>query len=366
MKNSQKYLILIVIIGWTAGYFLGNQIGWTELVMNIPFLTMGIAAILAAYSFLFHIVMHEFGHLIFGKATGYQLIYFQAPFFYYDGYKKTFSQKKARAGGLLGQCLMSPPEKGTVEEKPYFLYLSGGLILNFLTALLLYIGGFVLPIEWGFVSFLFSLAPLYLFLTNVVSFGYTDGRVIREIRKSPLTKKLYFKQLETSALFEQGKTYPEIPEDFFEEVKTGEAKQSPLGEYSIMVEYSRLLSHQRFEEADQLLQEYNATWDYMKSPYVRNIASETLFCHAIFGRREEAKKWWEHIQSMSGLKLYYDRSTRIQAAYTLFIERDIEKTRTLIQERKQSPKLLGLNNAEEALEDSLIEWLETFVKQSHA
>ena len=360
MRPSQRIFIFLMMVALAVGYFLGNQLMLSDLVLMVPFIGMALVVLLAAYSTVIHIFLHELGHLIFGKLTGYKLIYFQVPFFRYDANRKKGSKNKKTGPGLLVQCLMAPPEKGDYDEKPFQLYLLGGLLVNLLTAIVLYTGAFLLPREWGFYSFVMSLPPFLLFLGNSIPFGYTDGKVWRETRKSKVARKLYFKQLEMAAFVEAGTLMEDIPATQFEEAVTGEAKQSFLGEYTVLMQYQRFLYEQQFAEADQLIRDYQSTWDYMKSPYSRQVACELLFCHALFGRQEEAKQLKNHIEKYSGLKVQFEGNKRVQAAYVFFVEKNLEKTKQLITEM-ESNETLVLSELEQATESRLVEWLKGYL-----
>ncbi|AZP05139.1 hypothetical protein [Jeotgalibaca ciconiae] len=362
MKASQRIFIFLALVGLSIGYFLGNNLVLADLFIMIPFYEFFVVIILAAYSVFFHVILHEIGHFIFGKLTGYHLIYFHIPYFHYDANTKSISGGKNSPAGMLGQCLMNISNKKDDTEKPYFLYLAGGLIVNFLTGALLYAGSFYFVGKLGFYSFLFSLPALLLFLGNALPYGATDGRMIQEIRKSTLNKTLYFKQIEMGALLQAGKVYSEIPTNYFTEVKDGKAKQSFLGEYPMMVYYQALMEQLNFVEADRILSEYIESTDFMKSPYVRMIAAEKLFCDAIFGRREEAKKMMEKIENHSGLKDYYSHSIITQIAYTLFMEINIEKSRELFPKIEKINKT-NFNKAELQLRETLAGWLQGYLNK---
>lgn len=360
MKPSQKILSFIVIAALTFGYFQGNGIVPSDIVNLIPFWKLMLSVLIMFLTISVHIFLHEAGHLVFGKLTGYQLISFQIPFFRYDAQTRSFSSEKSRVQGMLGQCLMSPPGKKAYEDKPYFLYLAGGVIINLITAVLLYAVSFMFVGEISFYFFLFSLLPFYFFFVNVLPYAYTDGKLLRSIKQSKVSKVLYFKQLELNALLEAGTTYDELPDDFFAEVHSGKAKESLLGEYHYIIAYQRLLTGSDFPAADQLLKDYQSNWNYMQSIYVRNLASELLFCHAIFGRKQEAKELMVIINKNEGLKAYFNHSKRAQAAYAFFVEADVEKTAsTLAEESKYNRD--ALNNAERELEEHLEGWMQGYL-----
>ena len=87
----------------------------------------GIAAV------FLHIALHETGHLIAGKISGYGFVsirIFTMTFIKVNGKLKV---KRFSMPGTLGQCLMSPPEPKD-GKFPYFFYNLGGSLINFITA----------------------------------------------------------------------------------------------------------------------------------------------------------------------------------------------------------------------------------------
>lgn len=360
MKITSKLLTFVAVLALGAGYLVGNDLTVQGFINSVPFIQLAIVALIAVYSSYVHIILHELGHYVFGKMTGYQLIYFQLPYFRYEAKKKTFSKLGNRIPGMMGQCLMQPPVKGTYKEKPYFLYLAGGLIVNFITASLFYLGSFIIPGTISFTFFALSIPPFLLFMANVLPYGFTDGGVIRELRKSEVSRTLYFKQLELAALFEEGKEFSEIPDSYFSEIGDGTYTESKMGEYILLIAYQKYVAELDFEKADKLLQAYQANWNYLASPYARILASEILFIHAIFGRKKEAEQLMAQIESYPLLKNYYDHSKVTKAAYQFFVKTNVaEATKNLNQTSTNSEA--GFNEAELSLRDNLVNWLESYL-----
>ena len=79
------------------------------------------------------LILHEGGHYLFGKLTGYQLLSFQVKKFVYSEKNKKITYIQSGPTVIAGQCLMSPPPKGSYAEKPFKLYLLGGVMVNGLT-----------------------------------------------------------------------------------------------------------------------------------------------------------------------------------------------------------------------------------------
>lgn len=360
MKKPLRGIVYLSIIPFFLFYMLGNGFNLIEVFNQVSILELSLILILMFYSVYLHTFLHEFGHLLFGRVTGYSLIFFQAGNYRYEAKTKKVSKQDNSIPGMLGQCLMSPPKPKSYEQKPFFFYLAGGLLFNAITGILLYTGSFYLPGKWGFFSFILSIIPILFLFLNMIPVGYTDGKLIVEIKKSNLTKKLFFQQLEMASLLDQGRSFLEIPGYYYEEAETGRAKESFLGEYIQICEYRRQLTKLDFSMADQRLKDFLTHTNYRTSAYAPLLMCEELFCDALFGRKDSARKKWEEIHKFPSIRGYYAKSIRIQAAYEFFVETNIEKTEKLLKAVHSDfmPKAVEGDRKTELL---LIEWLQTFM-----
>lgn len=358
MKRKRLFLFLCVGLLFLLYFFLRLDGNIGKLLAALSVWDWLILGYLTLFSLYLHVFLHELGHLIGGKLTGYRLILFQASRFRYDSKNRSFTRKRPRGAGMLGQCLMAPPEAGSYEEKPYWLYLAGGLAMNFFWGALLYTGSFLLPVRWSFYAFILSLVPLLLAISNSYWRGYTDGNVIKEVQKSPLARKLFFQQLELAERFEQDQTFTDIPDYFFETVTNRESEQTFLGEYYELIDYRRKLYELDFEAADLRLRRIMAVRDTRFSPYAVSIYCEKLFCDALFGRIKTAQQTHALVQRIPQLSAHYRQTKRIAAAYELFVNVDPEKAEGLLAEEVDSK---DLSRADQLTEQRLEEWLRSFL-----
>ncbi|UJF15034.1 hypothetical protein LZ578_08455 [Jeotgalibaca sp. MA1X17-3] len=290
MKKPLRGLVYLSVIPLFIYYMYGNNLHFIEVFNQVSILELFIILMMMFYSIYIHTFLHEGGHLLFGKLTGYSLLFFQAGNYRYEAKTKKITKQDNSIPGMLGQCLMVPPKSKDYQEKPYFFYLAGGLFINAITGILLYVGSFYFPGKWGFYSFLLSIIPILFLFLNMIPMGYTDGKVIMEIKKNSLTKKLFFQQLEMAFYLDQGHSFLEIPDSYYEEAETGRARESFLGEYIQICEYRRQLTKLDFALADQRLAEFLAHTNYRTSVYAPLLMCEELFCDALFGRKKVPEK----------------------------------------------------------------------------
>ncbi len=145
-KNKKKtnnasqiiMLLLFMFIGAICGILMVRYSfsSMKEDFSGMELLYLYIQLIIYMYlAICLQIVMHEFGHFVFGLLTGYRFTSFRIGSFMWmkqDGKIRFFRMSVAGTGG---QCLMAPPDMVN-RKMPYALYNLGGSIMNMLTALL--------------------------------------------------------------------------------------------------------------------------------------------------------------------------------------------------------------------------------------
>jgi hypothetical protein len=121
---------LSITLQYLADCFIGRDFIQILFVLSIIF-----GSILINY-YIFLPAIHETGHLIFGRLTGYTLLMFRIGSIAFINDTGRIRIKKYSAPGSAGQCLMKPPEYKQ-GRNPFVLYNIGGVILD--TVMLLFI-----------------------------------------------------------------------------------------------------------------------------------------------------------------------------------------------------------------------------------
>lgn len=356
LRTLLPFVLAIALVGT---YLHINGAALVSLLGQHELYVFGIFLLFLKYSWYAHLFIHEGGHYFFGKLTGYQLISFQVKQFIYSKKIKKIAYLRSGGAALSGQCLMFPPSKGSYAEKPFKLYILGGVILNGLTGMGLYCLSFQLDPKFGLFMVLFSLLPMWMALTNSWPYGQNDGAIACQASRSVEAKELFFYQLEIAALLDEGVTFTKIPARYFLSLEEERYTKTNLVDFLYMVAYLRALGMLSFERADRLLKEFNAKRPSIKSAYWPIFALESLFCDAIFGRTQAAKEKYDLIQKQPLLKKQWDASKRIKAAYAFFVEVDMKKAKLLLKEAKLN--LDGLATpADKEIEKNLIDWLQSY------
>jgi hypothetical protein len=173
-----------------------------------------------AVTFVISIILHEGGHWLAGRATGYRLVSFRVGPLMFIPKEKGTEIKSLRIAGTAGQCLMSPPDMAE-GRIPVTLYNLGGALANLLTAI-------VCAVLFSLTSsglpqlFLASgiLVSVSLALTNGIPLRAgginNDGMNALELGKDPEAMRAFWIQLKANALLAEGARLSDLPEEWFE------------------------------------------------------------------------------------------------------------------------------------------------------
>ncbi|HHX55469.1 MAG TPA: hypothetical protein GX705_03890, partial [Clostridiales bacterium] len=123
-KKGQIFSSIIFILGGAAsgiiiGKFVANtnfELTLTELIFYLFLLMLFIFL-----TMIFHIIIHEMGHLIFGLISGYKFVSFRVGSLMLKKEKGKYVLKKFNIVGTAGQCLMGPDDNWNAYDYPYTL-----------------------------------------------------------------------------------------------------------------------------------------------------------------------------------------------------------------------------------------------------
>jgi hypothetical protein len=331
MKNSflriASYIAITIIMVY--GYLIAKGFSDWELLSSFEPLLIPMLSVGLFLSIYVHILLHEGGHFLFGKLSGYRLVSFQIRHFKYSQSDHRLHHIQTASPMLAGQCLMAPP-KGDYAELPYRAYLLGGVLTNALTGAALYSSAYLMELKVGSLFVLFSLVPVWIALSNLLPKAQNDGALVKEASRSLHARELLFRQLEMAQLIEDKVPFTDFPDAYFACLRDPQYQKSFLVDYFYMVAYVRALGKLNFEEADSLLQTFSDNRPVKESVYWPIYLMESLFCDALFGRIGTAEEKYSQIQAQPVLKRYWSANNRIRAAYAFFCHADIEAAKNLL------------------------------------
>lgn len=167
-------------------------------------------------SLIINVILHEFGHLLFGLLTGYHFISFRI--FNLTIIKEQGKLKlKSAKFDLGGQCLMIPPDR---DKTPWFWYNIGGVIMNKILFIIFLVLAFTLLLDSvGFILIcVVSLTSYLVVVSNGIPLKTlpNDMGNIVNLFHSSKTKKSFVNQLKIVGFLQQGGSYSEIPQEWLQ------------------------------------------------------------------------------------------------------------------------------------------------------
>lgn len=195
-------------------------------------------------------LIHEAGHLVMGKLSGYRFVSFRiGPAALVRDEGRLRFMKTGNIAGTGGQCIMLPPDGCEPEKTPIVLYYLGGGLFNILTAVL----SFVLLIRSDnvyvktFVLFLgaISAAQAVINLVPLKGTVYNDGFNIRLSLTSPADRITMYRILRISG--HPDLSPGQMPEEYFMCQDQGE-----YAEISRMMRGYYMLDRKEYAEAERL------------------------------------------------------------------------------------------------------------------
>ena len=255
MKKFSSF-VQQVLLGIIVGAILGVCIVFLfkdDFMINFGFDTMIYFCVMLLVSFILQIIIHEGGHLIFGKLAGFKFISFRI-----GSYVLTKEDKvkisRLSLPGTAGQCLMEPAQPSYMK---YIGYLLGGSLCNLVAALLFFMISLVnQDLLLDIFSFSMFAVGLLLGLTNLVPLDLglpNDGSNAYWITRNRDSMYSLYQQLMISKELTLGKGLDEV-DDKYTVVYENANLNNPLNLCIEVNHASKLIYQERYKEAKRLLE----------------------------------------------------------------------------------------------------------------
>lgn len=195
-KKIISFVFVFVLFG-IFGFALARSGALDSFITLFDVSSIGIleAILLLTIPYYFAIIIHELGHLVMGKLTGYNFMSFRfLSFMIIRKQNGTFSFQRYSIPGTAGQCLMFPAEHKKIG---IFWYNFGGVFFN-LISFLLALGIFLssrtdIWKQWMFLMMLYN--GLFIFVNWIpLKNVQNDGKNYQELKLNPISR-LAFKQM---------------------------------------------------------------------------------------------------------------------------------------------------------------------------
>ena len=247
--------------------------------------------IVGLISLPFVIVIHELGHLLFGRISGYQFISLRLLLFQWakDENGKIHFTRVTSLLNMGGQCLMKPLHKE--EDFTYKLYNLGGSLLNLITSVFLIFPLFFFGQTFTRWLFIAGVVSVFVAVANLIpssSGGLpSDGQNVKEASKSKEAKRGFYVMLKANGEMALGKKLSELDEDLFKTNEDADVNNYFVA-FTILLHAAYLEEIGKHQESySQLLRLESAN---LPSIYRAQIFLGLLFNELIHQGDEEAKE----------------------------------------------------------------------------
>lgn len=290
MEKVKKALAIVLqlvfgmAIGLLLAWFFMESLAGIQNGVDIG-IAVGVFLVQVLLATMLQIILHEGGHLIFGRLTGYRFLSFRVGSFMVQRRGEKLTLFRFKLAGTGGQCLMDPP--GNLNDNfPFWLYNFGGAILNFLVSglgLLLAVltEGFAADFGRilafiGIVLGLMNAIPMKLGLIN------NDGHNALSIAKSPMARRAFWIQLKVNAELASGKQLREMPEEWFQYMdwfEKDEDKESTnsLVSYILILAMQRSLNDMDFETVYRIMADIEKVEYALPGIYKQLVAIDRIY-----------------------------------------------------------------------------------------
>ncbi len=287
---------------------------------------------LAVYAALiFHIIVHEGGHLVFGLLSGYRFSSFRVFSFMWVKEGESVKFKRHSVAGTGGQCLMSPPDIKD-GKMPVAWYNLGGSLMNIIFGLL-FLGGFFLCGEVSILSailLLFSLLGFALAILNGVPMRTgtidNDGYNAISLAKDHAALEAFWMQMKVVEETTRGVRLRDMPAEWFT-VPTDEAMGNSMAAARGVFACNRLMDEERFEEADELMAHLLSIESGMVGLHRSILICERIYVELITQNRREVidEQLTKNLQSF--MKAMKDNPSILRTQYAIALLHENNKAK---------------------------------------
>ena len=290
------FFAICFLIGILIGVFnLGEPLfaPIRRFISDANFFSLVLLLLSAIIFYYLHIILHEAGHLIMGKLSGYRFVSFRVFNLMLVRENGKLKRKRFTVVGTGGQCLMSPPEMkhGTF---PLVLYNLGGALMNFLFGALCLWLFLLLPMPWSAAFLVSAVIGLFSGLVNIIPLkvggvpndGYNLFLLGRE--KNTAARQAFWLVLRANAMLASGVRARDFPASWFDGLDLDQLADPMMANLAAM-RYNYLLDQGAFQEARALARRLLDTPNMLEL-FKNEMRCELLFFELIFECREDEIK----------------------------------------------------------------------------
>ena len=336
MKKLGNWLAILIYLalGAAAGILIVR--GMEKMLpedapLSLELLAFGLLLLGFYAAMVVQIAVHEGGHYVFGRLTGYRFVSYRI--FSLMWLKDASGLRFCRytLAGTGGQCLMEPP--GTPEgDFPVTLYNLGGSLMNLICAAVCFALGAALRSV--------PAARALLWVTALIGLGYAvvnglplslnmvnnDGRNAIDLRRDAAARRAFWIQMKLSALTSRGTRLRDMPAEWFE-LPDRQGMDNALTAGLAVFAANRLMDERRFEDADALMARLLAEPGATPGVYKALMVCDRLYCELVGPNRPEAVDALLDKAQRKAMKALRGQPAVLRTEYALALlhDRDAEK-----------------------------------------
>lgn len=321
VKKALKEILVFLIFTAMGGAF-GILLAKTDLgitpwsvVKSLLFLML---------SCILHVLIHELGHLIAGKLSGYTFVSYRVGSLLIKRENGKLVTKRYSIPGTGGQCLMRPPAYND-GNYPFMFYNLGGGLLNII------VGGLALLLSatTNFADlflFAFGFVGIILGIINLIPINGkipNDGYNIFYLRKDKMARRSFWLQIEVNAQMSEGKRLNDMPDELFELLEDADFSNFMVLSV-IYIKIGRLIENEEYEEAKTLFEQYKnepAFLDLYRLELQSDFLGIDILDGKITDKSEVDKNTLKHLKQTP----YLINHTRVLYSYFLLVDKNPKK-----------------------------------------
>ena len=284
-------------------------------------------------TYLIQIILHEAGHFLFGRLTGYRLISFRILNIVIIKDKQGLHIGKYSTTGSLGQCIMLPPL--SKDKKPYVLHVVGGIVINAVTAvgaLYFALSGYSLPYVIRIILITLSYNGFGLAILNGIPtrqpLVLNDGSCLLKLLKNPLAQKCYFIELSMMPSLMKGKTYKDFAYKMLRVSEGADLSNTIIGNHKILESYY-YMDRYEWDKARKCLEAFDPYFEKADSSLKNSIMLEKLFLAIVRGdEKEYINKLYQKLNYLFKKGKEDFSLIRVRTAYKIYMNSNMDKQYT--------------------------------------
>lgn len=342
--NSALFIIILgittALLGMSFQTFMETYIETDSFFVEILKISGLVLIFFIAY--LFHTIIHEAGHLIFGMMTGYSFISFRIGSFTITKEDGKIKLTRYNIPGTGGQCLMMPPDSKD-GKYPFVIYNPGGVIMNLFFSIggiliVNLIEGIIFPLDVLLV--ISSIAGISVALTNGIPMKIggisNDADNILSILKDEEARNSFYLQLKVNGLQTQGTRIKDMPFEMFS-LKEDADLSSPLNTAVGLMRYDWHLDNMDLEASKECIDSFNPCFSNIIPLYRNEINCEKIFLELVGDCDKEFidKLYDKTLEKYIKAAKFMISKKRFLMAYEGFYNKDEDKALKYYEDLKQ-------------------------------